>query len=72
MGWGIFANLKSAFEPYPNLKNRPLGPQNAKNDPKIRSTFKVRIQKSIKNKSCNKVKVKIEDSIENKSLSVYK
>ena len=28
---------KTVFEPYPNPKNSPLGPQKVKNDPKIKS-----------------------------------
>ena len=42
---------KTAFEPYTNPKNSPLGPLKAKNDPKIRSTINVRIQVSIENES---------------------
>ena len=47
----IRVNPKTAFEPYPNPKNSPLGPQKAKNYPKIRSTINVRIQGSIENES---------------------
>ena len=41
------------FEPYPNQKNSPLGPQKVKNDPKIRSKSKGRISWTIENKSCS-------------------
>ena len=34
-------------------KNRPLGPQKVKNDPKIKSKSKVRIEGTIENKSCS-------------------
>ena len=47
----MWAGPKKDFEPYPNPKNSPLGPHKAKNDPKIRSTLKVRIQGSTENKS---------------------
>ena len=40
--WLIQAAPKTSFEPFPNQKNSPLGPQKAINDPKIRSTIKVR------------------------------
>ena len=43
------------FEPYPNQKNSPLGPQKVKNDPKIRSKSKGRISWTIENKSCSAV-----------------
>ena len=53
--WSIWVHPKTAFEPYHNPKNSPLGPQKAKNYPKIRSTLKVRIQGSIGNKSYSAV-----------------
>ena len=31
----ILGNPKTVFEPHPNPKNSPLGPQNVKNDPKL-------------------------------------
>ena len=34
-------------------KNSPLGPQKVKNDPKIMSKLKVRIEGTIENKSCS-------------------
>ena len=34
----IIVDPKTAFKTYPNPKNSPLGPQKAKNDPKIRPT----------------------------------
>ena len=39
----ILGDPKTVFEPYPNLKNSPLGPQKVKNDPKIKSKSNVRI-----------------------------
>ena len=42
---------KNSFEPYPNPKNSPLGPQKVKNDPKIKSNSKVRIWRIIENES---------------------
>ena len=41
------------FEPYPNPKNSPLGPQKLKNDPKIKSKTNVRIEGNIENESCS-------------------
>ena len=35
----------------PRPQNRPLGPKKIKNDPKIKSKLKVRIQGTIENKS---------------------
>ena len=39
----ILGDPKTVFEPYPNPKNSPLGPQKVKNDPKIKSKSNVRI-----------------------------
>ena len=47
----IRVDPKTAFDSYTNPKNSPLGPQKAKNYPKIRSTINVRIQGSIENES---------------------
>ena len=44
---------KTVVEPYPNPKNSPLGPQKVKNDPKIKSNSKVRIERNIENESCS-------------------
>ena len=44
---------KTVFEPYPKPKNSPLGPQKVKNDPKLKSNSKVRIEGIIENKSCS-------------------
>ena len=44
---------QNSFEPNPDPKNSPLGPQKVKNDPKIKSKSKVRIQEDIENKSCS-------------------
>ena len=43
---------KTVFEPYPNPKNSPLGPQIVKIDPKIMSKSKVRIEESMEIKRC--------------------
>ena len=53
----IRVDPKTAFEPYPNPKNSPLGPQKAKNDPKIMSTTNVRIQGNVENKSYSAIQV---------------
>ena len=47
-----WVDSKIIFEPYLDPKNSPLGPQNVKNDPKIKSKSKVRIEGTIENKSC--------------------
>ena len=39
----ILGEPKPVFEPYPNPKDRPLGLQKVKNDPKIKSKSNVRI-----------------------------
>ena len=44
---------KKVFEPYPDPKNSPAGPQKADVDPKIKSKPKVRIERTIENKSCS-------------------
>ena len=46
---------KTVVEPYPNPKNSPLGPQNVKNDPNIKSKSKVRIERNIVNESCSTI-----------------
>ena len=38
---------KQEFQPYPNPKNSPLGPQKFKTDPNIMSKSKVRIERNI-------------------------
>ena len=48
----IHSNPKTVFEPYPDPKNSSLGPQKAKNDPKIQLNLKVRIEEIIENESC--------------------
>ena len=53
----IRVDPKTAFEPYPNPKHSRLGPQKAKNDPKIRPTINVRIQGNIENKSYSAIQV---------------
>ena len=40
------------FEPFPNPKNSPLGPQKVEKDTKIKSKSKVRIERNIENESC--------------------
>ena len=46
---------KTVFEPYSNSKNSPLGPQKVKNDPKIKSNSKVRIERNKENESCSTI-----------------
>ena len=46
----IWGDSKKVFEPYPDPKNSPLGPQKVKNHPKIKSKSKVRIEGTIKNR----------------------
>ena len=41
------------FEPFPNPKNNPLGPQKVKNDPKIKQKSNVRIERNKENESCS-------------------
>ena len=43
----------TVFEPFPNPKNRPLGPQKVKNDPEIKSKSNVRIERNKENESCS-------------------
>ena len=40
----IWVDPKTVVEPYPNPKNSPLGTQKVKNDSKIKSKSKVRIE----------------------------
>ena len=44
---------KTVFEPYPNPKNSPLGPQKVKKDPKIKSKSKVRIEGTVETETCS-------------------
>ena len=44
---------KTVFDPFPNPKYSPLGPQKVKNDPKIKSKSNVRIEGNIENESCS-------------------
>ena len=44
---------KPVFEADPNPQKNLLGRQKAKNDPKIKSKSKVRIEGTIENKSCS-------------------
>ena len=46
-----WVDLKTVFEPYPEPKDSPLGPQKIKNDCKIKLKSKVRIEGNIENKS---------------------
>ena len=48
-----WVDSKTVFEPYSDSKNRPLEPQKVKNDPKIKSNSKVRIEWSIEKESCS-------------------
>ena len=43
---------QNSFLTLPLPKNGPLGPQKVKNDPKIKSNSKVRIERNIENESC--------------------
>ena len=47
--------MKTVVETYPNPKNSPLEPQKVKNDPKIKSNSKVRIERNIENESCSTI-----------------
>ena len=47
--------LKQLSKPTPTPKNGPLGPQKVKNDPKIKSNSKVRIERNIENESCSTI-----------------
>ena len=47
----MLGDPKTVFEPYPNPKNSPLGPQKVKNDPKIKSKSNVRIERNKENES---------------------
>ena len=76
---------KWVSDPFPNPKNRPLGPQKVKNDPRIKSKTNVIIEGNIENKSYSttwvdkkaqhyhkirsKTKVIIEEGTENKTFS---
>ena len=44
---------QNCFEPYPSPKNSPLGPKKVKNDPKNQSKSNIKIEGTIKNKSCS-------------------
>ena len=44
---------KNSFDPFPSPKNSPLESQKVKNDPKIKSNSKVRIEGIIENDSCS-------------------
>ena len=44
---------KNSFEPCPDPKNSPLGPQKVKNDPRNKTKSKVRNEGTIENKSCS-------------------
>ena len=46
---------KTVFEPYPDPKNSPFGPQKVKIAPKIKSKSKFRIEGTIVNKSCSTI-----------------
>ena len=43
---------KTVYEPYIEPKNSPLGSQKFKDDPKIKSKSKVRIEGNIENEGC--------------------
>ena len=49
----MWVDPKTFFELYPDPKNSPLEPQKVQNDPKIKSKTKVRIEETIKNRSCS-------------------
>ena len=53
MGFSYLRIPQNIFEPYPNPKKSPLGPQKVKNDPKIKSKSKVRIERNIENENCS-------------------
>ena len=46
---------KTVFEPYPDFKNSPLGPQKVKNNHKIESKSNVRIERNKENESCSTI-----------------
>ena len=46
-----FVNYLFVFKPHPNHKNRPLGPQKIKTDPKIKSKSNIRIERNKENES---------------------
>ena len=48
----MLGDPKIVFEPYPNPKNSPLGPQTVKNDPKIEPKLNVRVEGNKENESC--------------------
>ena len=47
----MLGDTKTIFEPYPNHKNSPSGPQKVKIDPKIKSKVNVRIERNKENES---------------------
>ena len=49
----ILGDPKTVFEPYPNPKNSPLGPQKVKNDPKIKPKLNIRIERNKEIESCS-------------------
>ena len=46
MLFNYMSRPKNSFEPFPNPQNSPLGPQKVKNDLKIKSKSKVRIERN--------------------------
>ena len=46
---------QNSFEPFPNPKNRPLGPQKVITTPKTKSNSIVIIEGSIENESCSTI-----------------
>jgi len=56
--WKLFNYIikpQNSFKPYSKPKNSPLGPQIVKNDPKIKSNSKVRMERNIENESCSTI-----------------
>ena len=49
----MLGDPKTVFEPYPNPKNSPSKPPKVKNDTKIKSNSRVRVEGITENKSCS-------------------
>merc|ERR1712198_207165 len=67
--YSILGDPKTVFEPYPNPKNSPLGPQKVKNDPKIKSKVDARIERNKENESCSTRRVDPKTVVENCSTT---
>ena len=48
---------KTDLEHYTDPNNNPLGHQKVKNDPRIKSKSKVRIEENIENKRCSTTRI---------------